>query len=119
MVDADAVGAVSFWHHPKSLEIHEMNKARLLFGMIGVLLASASAGAVELPAGPNKDVVSRACSSCHDLDMVFDAAGQTREGWNGTIEEMAGYGLKVSPDERAQILEYLVTFLGPDAKKPR
>jgi hypothetical protein len=51
--------------------------------------------------------------------MVFDAAGQTREGWSGTIEEMAGYGLKVSPDERAQILEYLVGFLGPDARKPR
>jgi hypothetical protein len=96
-----------------------MNQARLILGLIGASLLGAGAGAVELPAGPNKDVVARACSSCHDLDMVFDAAGQTREGWNGTIEEMAGYGLKVSPDERAQILEYLVSFLGPDAKKPR
>jgi hypothetical protein len=32
---------------------------------------------------------------------------------------MAGYGLKISPGERAQILEYLVSFLGPEAKKPR
>jgi hypothetical protein len=96
-----------------------MNQARLVFGMIGASLLCTSAGAVELPAGPNKDIVARACSSCHDLDMVFDAAGQTREGWSGTIEEMAGYGLKVSPDERAQILEYLVSFLGPDARKPR
>jgi hypothetical protein len=96
-----------------------MNQARLLFGIIGASLWCVGAGAVELPAGPNKDVVARACSSCHDLDMVFDAAGQTREGWDGTIEEMAGYGLKVSPGERAQILEYLVSFLGPDAKKPR
>ena len=96
-----------------------MNEARLIFGVVGALLWCAGAGAAELPAGPNKDIVARACSSCHDLDMVFDAAGQTREGWNGTIEEMAGYGLKVSPGERAQILEYLVSFLGPDAKKPR
>jgi len=96
-----------------------MSKARLICGMIGASLLSCGAGAVELPAGPDKDIVARACGSCHDLDMVFDAAGQTREGWNGTIEEMAGYGLEVSPGERAQILEYLTSFLGPEAKKPR
>ncbi len=32
---------------------------------------------------------------------------------------MIGYGLKVSPGERTQILEYLTSFLGPEAKKPR
>jgi len=96
-----------------------MNEARLIFGIIGASLLCVGAGAGELPAGPNKEVVARACSSCHDLDMVFDAAGQSREGWDGTIEEMTGYGLKVSPGERAQILEYLVSFLGPEAKKAR
>jgi len=96
-----------------------MGTARLIFGMIGASLLSVGAGAAELPAGPNKDIVARACGSCHDLDMVFDAAGQTREGWNGTIEEMTGYGLKVSPAERTQILDYLTSFLGPEAKKPR
>ncbi|SRR6266849_5336539 len=96
-----------------------MTKAKVIFGIIGAGFLSVGVGAAELPAGPNKDIVTRACGSCHDLDMVFDAAGQTREGWNGTIEEMAGYGLKVSPGERAQILEYLTSFLGPEAKKPR
>jgi len=95
-----------------------MNKARLICTAIGAALLSFGAAAVELPAGPNKDMVARACGSCHDLNMVVDAAGQTREGWNGTIEEMTGYGLKVSPDERALILEYLTSFLGPDARKP-
>ena len=96
-----------------------MYQARLILAVIGVVALPACAGAVELPAGPNKDVVVRACSSCHDLDMVFDAAGQTREGWSGTIEEMTGYGLQVSAAERAQILEYLTSFLGPEAKKAR
>ena len=96
-----------------------MSRMRLLSGVIGASLLPFGAGAVELPAGPNKDFVARACGSCHDLDMVVDAAGQTREGWNGTIEEMTGYGLNVSPEERAQILEYLTAFLGPEARKPR
>ncbi len=96
-----------------------MIKAGSMLALIGASLVPAGAGAVELPAGPNKDIVARACGSCHDLDMVYEAAGQTREGWNGTIEEMTGYGLKVSAAERAQILEYLTSFLGPEAKKPR
>jgi hypothetical protein len=101
-----------------------MNKAgaigaRLIVIMINVFVLSAGAHPAELPAGPNKDIVTRACGACHDLDMVFEAAGQTREGWNGTIEEMTGYGLKVSATERAQILDYLASILGPEARKPR
>ena len=103
----------------KALEADGMNKAGPMLAIIGASLVPAGAGAVELPAGPNKDIVAHACGSCHDLDMVYEAAGQTREGWNGTIEEMTGYGLKVSAVERAQILEYLTSFLGPEAKKPR
>ncbi len=93
--------------------------ARLILAMIGACLLSLDAGAVELPAGPNKDIVVRACGACHDLDMVYEAAGQTREGWTGTIEEMAGYGLKLTPAERAQVLDYLTNFLGPESRKPR
>jgi hypothetical protein len=96
-----------------------MITARLVLAIIGASLLSIAASAVELPAGPNKDIVVRTCGSCHDLDMVFEAAGQTREGWIGTIEEMTGYGLKLTPAERAQVLEYLTSFLGPEARKPR
>ena len=93
--------------------------AGLILAMAAACLLPTGAGAVELPAGPNKDVVVRACGSCHDLDMVYEAAGQTREGWTGTIEEMTGYGLKLTAAERAQVLEYLTSFLGPEARKSR
>jgi hypothetical protein len=94
-------------------------QARLILAVIGACVLPVCTGAAELPTGPNKEIVVRACGACHDLDMVFEAAGQTREGWNGTIEEMTGYGLKVSAAERAQILEYLTSFLGPEARKAR
>jgi hypothetical protein len=96
-----------------------MNEVGLMLAVAAAWVWPAVAVAVELPAGPNRDAVVQACGACHDLDMVYEAAGQTREGWNGTIEEMTGYGLKLSPDERAQILEYLTSFLGPEARKPR
>jgi hypothetical protein len=104
-----------------------MSKARLVYGVVGTTLwclgastgASTRASAVELPAGTNSAFVARTCGACHDLDMVVDAAGQTREGWNGTIDEMVGYGLSVTPADRAMLLDYLTSALGPDAKKAR
>ena len=46
----------------------------------------------------------------------FDAAGASRDDWNGALDEMTGYGLKVTPQERDDS-EYLATYLGPSAKK--
>jgi hypothetical protein len=72
----------------------------------------------DLPAGPNREMVSHECQACHDLGMVLAAAGLDRAGWSGTIEEMMSYGLRVTPEEQAKILEYLATYLGPAARAP-
>jgi hypothetical protein len=44
--------------------------------------------------------------------MVVAATGLTREGWDATIEEMISYGMRVEPDERTKILDYLSSSLG-------
>ena len=82
--------------------------------MFGALMGG-MAVAAELPAGPNRDLVVRECTACHDLDMLLGAAGANREAWNGAIDQMTEYGLKVSAEDRARILEYLATALGPDS----
>jgi hypothetical protein len=78
-------------------------------------LSSALAQGQTLPAGPDRDLVSRACQACHDLGMVFAAAGLTRDGWDAAIDEMISYGMKVEPDERTRILDYLSSRLGPSS----
>jgi hypothetical protein len=91
---------------------------RRVSALLGAVVAfSTQVGAAELPDGPNRALVATRCTECHDLQMVFDAAGISREDWNGAIEEMASYGMKVTPEERNQILDYLATYLGPSAKK--
>ena len=93
-----------------------MSKAKLLFGVLIITVAMLSAAAAQLrdlPAGPNRDLVSRACQACHDLSMVVAATGLTREGWDATIEEMISYGMRVDAGDRAKILEYLSNHLGP------
>jgi len=69
----------------------------------------------KLPEGPNRALVERVCGSCHDIEQVA-INGRDEGGWDGTIEEMTGYGLRVSPAERALILEYLKTYLPPRSR---
>jgi cytochrome c5 len=92
-----------------------MRRVRLLLGVLGALAAMlgvAAAQPADLPAGPNREIASRACQACHDLSMVVAAAGLNREGWNATIDEMISYGMRVTPEDREKILDYLSNYLG-------
>jgi len=96
-----------------------MNRAVVLFGVLGACIlmpvaasAQGSAQVIELPAGPDREVVYRECQTCHDLSMVVASTGLTRDGWNSIIDEMTSYGLSVTPDQRIKILEYLSVYLG-------
>ena len=99
-----------------------MTKALLLLGLLGaafVTLDGAAAQLKELPEGPNREMVAHECTACHDIGMVLSQSGLERAGWSATIDEMMGYGLRVTPEEQAKILDYLSNFLGPQAgRKP-
>jgi hypothetical protein len=47
--------------------------------------------------------------------MVLAASGLTRDGWDSAIDEMISYGMKVEPDERTRMLDYLSSRLGPSS----
>jgi hypothetical protein len=83
----------------------------LLIGVAALAaIAPSQAQFAKLPEGPNRELVEAVCGSCHDIEMV--AIGRrSEERWNLTIDEMVGYGLRLSPDDRALILRYLATYL--------
>jgi hypothetical protein len=64
-----------------------------------------------LPDGPNRDLVERTCSACHDTSMLTATGGRSREGWNSTLDDMVSNGLSISPSDRALVLQYLSTYL--------
>jgi hypothetical protein len=102
------------------VELVRMRRVILLAGAIGgtlFALVATAAEITELPEGPNRDLVSKVCKSCHDLQMVFDGAGSSRDDWDMSLEEMTANGMSVSADERAKILGYLSTYLGPSPPK--
>jgi hypothetical protein len=81
--------------------------------VIGALVFGVNtARALDLPPGPNRELVEHTCQACHSLDMVA-ASNETRETWNILLDAMTSYGLHVSPEDRAKILDYLASALGP------
>lgn len=78
----------------------------------------ARADRIELPAGPNRDLVYAKCRTCHDLQYVKESAGITADNWEALIEDMGQYGLRIPKEERDKIVEYLVTYLGPNPPRP-
>ena len=94
-----------------------MKAARLLAGAVAVVSSVQMAAAQQIdprmPEGPNRDFVAKVCSECHALSNLYSTVGRTREGWTRVIEDMTRYGLKVTPEEQARILDYLTTSMGP------
>ncbi|MGA8007340.1 MAG: cytochrome c [Burkholderiales bacterium] len=72
---------------------------------------------IELPEGPNRDLVYAKCRTCHDLQYVKESAGITADNWQALIEDMGQYGLRIPEDDRKKIVQYLVTYLGPNPPK--
>jgi mono/diheme cytochrome c family protein len=93
-----------------------MRATRLMAGAAGFLLSAAPGFAdnLELPPGPNRELVYGQCRTCHDLQYLIESAGVPRDTWGDLLDSMKQYGLRISPDQRAKILEYLGTYLGPN-----
>jgi hypothetical protein len=96
-----------------------MRTLRLLSGVIGatlvVLGVRATSAQIDsrMPVGPNRELVARVCTGCHDLGNLVATAGRTRAGWNVKLDDMTLYGMKITPEQRELILEYLATYLPP------
>ena len=91
-----------------------MRSVYVLFAVGAIVLAAVGGRAIasaELPAGPNRDLVAKTCSACHDLDNLTLTGGLSPEDWDGTLDDMFSYGARFTPEERKLIFEYLVTYL--------
>jgi competence ComEA-like helix-hairpin-helix protein len=75
-------------------------------------MAAAGVSAQDwLPDAPEKPLVVRVCSGCHDLDT---AAGSrhTKDDWRGIVDAMIGRGAQASDEEASAIVKYLTVHVG-------
>jgi len=52
------------------------------------------------------------CTACHSLDRVQQAQ-KTFDEWTQTVDQMIAKGARLSEEERAVLLKYLVETYGP------
>ena len=67
----------------------------------------------DLPDGPGKTVLLRACTSCHDLGEVTKFKGYyTRAQWKDIVVTMKEYGASLADSEVDVLSDYLAEALG-------
>jgi virginiamycin B lyase len=66
-------------------------------------------GPVQLPEGAGKDLVTAACSGCHNVGNVAGAAGYTQQGWSDLISTMVA----LPAEQKATVTQYLATNFPP------
>ncbi|MEO8850038.1 MAG: cytochrome c [Casimicrobiaceae bacterium] len=70
---------------------------------------------IRVPDGPGADLVYAKCQTCHDLQYVVDAKGLLPAQWRAVLASMHDYGFTATPQESAELLTYLTTYLGTNA----
>ena len=75
--------------------------------------APVAAAAVELPDGPGRQILNRACVSCHNLTEVTKFRGfYSRPQWRDIVQTMVDYGAPVNEKEAEVLTTYLTETLG-------
>ncbi|HET8540322.1 MAG TPA: c-type cytochrome [Anaeromyxobacter sp.] len=87
-----------------------------------LLLAAARAdeGQVQLGEGPGKEAVVASCATCHSLDYIpMNSPFLDAKGWEASVNKMIKVmGAPISPEDAAQIREYLTAHYGKGASPP-
>ena len=74
---------------------------------------TALAAPVELPDGAGKQILTRACVSCHSLTEVTKFRGfYTRSQWRDIVQTMVDYGAAVNDKDAEVLTTYLTEALG-------
>ncbi len=53
-------------------------------------------------------LITEKVGNCHAVNRVLNST-KTREGWSTTIDRMIGYGADINPEEKEEIINWLVS----------
>jgi len=75
-----------------------------------LLAAGGAAGAraqeVEIPKTPGWELIMR-CVICHSVEIAVQQRFGP-QGWSETLDRMIKYGAPIPPDDKAQLMAYLL-----------
>src|SRR5438876_2318771 len=75
--------------------------------LLSASLAAGQARRIErFPAGPARDVLDKACSSCHAVTRI-SAQRMSPGEWRETVERMMSYGARLTASEKDSVISYV------------
>ncbi len=80
------------------------------FVAAAAILFFLSMGGMSIQAGTEDEgprILNLRCTQCHDLRRV-ENANKNRHQWENTVDRMRLIGSRISPDEKAVLIDYLV-----------
>ena len=69
-----------------------------------------SAGGTVSDVGAGSDLVGRACTACHELDLIT-AQQHDADGWRVIVDSTISNGAALTPQEEDQVVGYLAKTL--------
>lgn len=73
----------------------------------------------DLPPGPGRDEFATQCVICHSPRYVLNQPRFPRKVWTAEVHKMVvGYGAPILPEQEKQIVDYLVSWHGPQDLAP-
>ena len=72
---------------------------------------------VNIADGEGKEIVSVACSQCHNLSVVLTMRAGL-DGWRHQVYDMVLRGAQLTVPEADTVVRYLATYYGPGAPLP-
>lgn len=82
----------------------------------GLIFATGTASAQNLPEGSAKQTVQTVCSQCHSLSFVTNSR-LTKPDWEYVVTDMIGRGAPLMEDEIQPVIEYLSSNFAKPAGK--
>ena len=79
--------------------------------MLAALMGAQSVEAQELPDGAGKEIVLKACASCHEIETAIGSR-RTKLGWQQSVDDMVSRGAEGSREEMDAVVAYLTTYFG-------
>ena len=69
-----------------------------------------------MPAGEGKEILERACTTCHGLTQTVKDEGLAKDGWRKIVQDMVALGADVKADQVNILAEYLAANFGEGRK---
>ena len=70
---------------------------------------------LTLPEGKGVEKVKQHCGICHGTEIVAQQR-LDRTDWTRVVDQMIEFGAALRPEDRRDIVDYLVSYLGPDKR---